>query len=224
LPRGKKKPHDEFRDWTYHALVWIKENWQTAVEIVAVAAVVFAVVVGANTYWRHRSQAAADMLYAARQAGLESEDAKVAKLEELVSKYSRTPAGQQAMMQLGQIFLKRNDFDKAAEEFRTLAGKSRNRPIFMIAALHRLAATELSKGDVTAAAETYLKAAADPHNLVALVSRYRAAGCFEKAGDFERAAQLYRQVIDEAGVEDRMVRELSEERLLWLSANKHIES
>ena len=36
LPRGKQKQHDEFRDWTFHALVWVKNNWQTALELVAI--------------------------------------------------------------------------------------------------------------------------------------------------------------------------------------------
>lgn len=92
-----------------------------------------------------------------------------------------------------------------------------------IAAMHRLAEAQLALGDANAAAETYLKAAADPHNLVSQDSRLRAAECLERAKEFEQAARLYRQVIDEAGEDDMQVKNKSEERLLWLISNRSVE-
>lgn len=221
LPRGKQKPHDEFKDWTVHALVWVKNNWQTAIEIVAVAAVAFAVVVGASTYWRHRSQSAAEKLYDTWRLA-QGSDERTKKLEEIVDDYSRTPAGQQAMMEVGDVYLFRKEYDKAIDEFRMLAGRSRNHPIIKVAALHRLAAAQLEKGDALAAAEAYLKAAADPGNLLGATSRYHAAACFERAGDPERAAALYRQAMEDAGEGDRALRDRAEERLIWLVANNLI--
>ena len=222
LPRGKQKPHDEFVDWTMHALIWIKQNWQTAVEIVIVAGVALGIWMGASAYWQYRSNAAAQGLYAAGKLEAGS-DAQLKKLEDVVSRYARTPAGQSAMMQLGDLYLSKKEFDKAIEEFRRLSGKSRHHPILMIAALHKLAQAFEAKGDLKMAAETYLKAAANPGNLVSLVSRFHAADCLEKDGNANEASALYRQIISEAKDDDRAVREASEERLIWLIANNRIE-
>ncbi|MFH0800216.1 MAG: hypothetical protein V2A66_08580 [Pseudomonadota bacterium] len=222
LPRGKQKPHDEFKDWTINVLIWIKENWRTSIELLAVAAVALAVMVGANTYWTHRSEKAAEMLYSASLLKAGS-DEQMKALGEVAEGYSRAPAGQQAMMQLGGIYLDSKNYDKAMGEFRMLAARSRSKAVLNVAAQHMIAATELAKGDWTAAAESYLKAAADPHNLIALESRYRAAACLERSGDAARAVQLYRQVIADAKEEDRAVRDLSEERLIWLIASHKVQ-
>lgn len=218
LPRGRQRPHDEFRDWTLHALIWVKENWKVAIELFAIAAVAFAVMMGARAYWNHRSLAAAEGLYAALQQGL-NPDEQAAGLEKIALGYPRTPAGWEAMMRLGDIYLERKDYTKAALQFRTLAKRSRNHAILNIAAIHKLAAVELAGGDPKAAAEGYLKAAADPHNVLSATSRLRAAASLEKAGEFGRAAEFYKQVIDESKEEDRTLKDLSEERLIWLSAN-----
>ena len=42
------------------------------------------------------------------------------------------------------------------------------------------------------------------------------------AGDVNGAVELYKRIIKDAGDEDRAVRDASEERLLWLSANGFI--
>lgn len=194
----------------------------TALELGGVAAAAVAVVIVANAFWQHRSQAAAEAFYAAMRLEKGSE-VQLQKLSELAGDYSRTPAGRQAMMALGGISLERKEADRAIEEFRRLAGRSRNQPALMIAALHRMAEAMLAKGDAQGAAEVYLKAASDPSNLIGPESRLRAAAAFEQAGDAGRAAALYRQVIQDAGEADRAARNRAEERLLWLIAGHKIE-
>lgn len=221
LPRGKQKSHDEFLDWTTQAILWVRENWQVAIELTIVAAVAFAVIVGANSYWQHRSQGAADALYEAMRLAPGSED-QAKKLEAVAGDYSRTPAGRQAMMALGNLLLERKEYDRAIDVFRRLAGRSRNHAILMVAALHRLAEAQLAKGDARDAAETYLKAAADPSNLIARESRLRAAAALEHGGEQERAAQLYRQIMQDAGDQDRAVRDRAEERVLWLVTQQQV--
>lgn len=216
MPRTKAKPDDEFRNWTVHALLWVKSNWKGTLELVGLAVVIFTIVFGATSYWRSRSDSAAKDLYA---AGMASKDA--AKMEssllEVVDDYGRMPAGKQAMMMLGELYLSKGDYPKAMDQFKMLAGKSRNHPMLYIAALHKLAETELASGNANAAAETYLKAAADPSNIVSGDSRLRAAACFERALNFVEAEKLYKQVIDEEA--DPLIKEKSEERLLWLIAS-----
>lgn len=222
LPREKKKPHDDFVDWTLHALLWIKKRWKTAAEVVGLAALLFIVVVGAQYYWEWRSTSAAEALYAANSLEANS-DGQVNALYKLVDKYSRTPAGRQGMMELGNIYLKRGEYDSAIEQFQMLAGKSRNHPMLYIAAIHKMAEATQFKGDYEAAAETYLKAAADPHNILSQQSRLRAAACLEKAGDYEQAANLYKQIIDESEESDVIPKTRSEERLIWLVANGRVQ-
>lgn len=222
LPRGKDKTHDEFKDWTMHVLFFIKDNWKTALEFLALAAVAFGVIVGASSYWQKRSYTAAVGLYDAKLKQTDSPE-QVEQLVKIAEDYPRTSAGKQAMMMLGDIALKNNDAEKAKSYFQSVAGRSRNMPLLLIAALHRLAEADLAAGNPGAAAETYLKAAADPHNLVSARSRYLAAGAFEKAGKYKDAADIYKQIVDEAGDEDVMLKQKSEERLIWLNATGRAE-
>lgn len=219
MPRSKSKPDDEFRNWTVHALLWIKSNWKGALELTGFAVIIFAIVFGATSYWHSRSDSAAMDLYAASRTSKDATQMESSLLE-VVDDYGRTPAGKQAMMMLGDMYLSKGDFPKAMEQFKILAGKSRNHPMLYIAALHKLAETELASGDANAAAGTYLKAAADPSNIVSGDSRLRAAACFEHAGNFVEAEKLYKQVIDEEA--DPLIKEKSEERLLWLIANHRV--
>lgn len=204
-------------------MIWIKENWRTAIELVAVALVAFAIMMGASAYWDHRTHAAADALYAAMRLTTDSPE-QIARLEEIASGYSRTPAGQRAMMQLGDYYLNQKDYDRASARFKSLSGRAKSRPILLIAALHKLADVELARGDPKSASELYLKAASDPHNKLGSISRFRAAASLERAGEFDVAAGLYRQIMSdsEGKPDDRAVRDLSEERLIWLKTSGQI--
>ena len=186
------------------------------------ALVAVGVVIGATSYWRHRSEGAAEALYAAQRMAAGSPE-QPSRMEEVASDYSRTPAGREAMMALGGMYLERKQYDKALAEFKKLAGRSRNHPMLLVAAMHRMAEAQMAMGDAKAAAETYLKAASDPANITGPESRLLAAGAFEKALDYERAAALYRQVIEDAREEDRQARMSAEERLLWMIVEKKIQ-
>lgn len=221
LPRGKERPHDDFKDWTVHVIVWLRKHWTTAVEVLALALVVGAVVIGADYYSRHKAASAAEEMYELRTGGF-GEEERLAKLSEIADDYSRTFSGKRAMMEEGNILLEQGKSDEAIERFRALADGSRNLPAMRIAALHRLANAELVSGRPADAATTYRKAAADPHNQIALVSEMLAAACLERAKDYEGAAKLYRRIIEDAGENDSAVREMSEERLIWLIAMGYV--
>ncbi|MFH1829736.1 MAG: tetratricopeptide repeat protein [Pseudomonadota bacterium] len=217
LPRGKDKSHDEFKDWTLHVMLWLRKHWTTAIEVVALCMVVFAVVVGASAYGQHKARSAAEKLYELEKSSPKT-DEKIDQLESIADKYSRTFAGKYALMELGGLLLEEGNFQAAAKHFMMLADGSRNQPMFRIAALHRLADVQLAAGDPAEAAKTFRKAAADPHNELALYSELMAAACLERANDYDSAAKLYEMIIEDAGEYDVAVREVSEERLLWLYA------
>jgi len=221
LPRGREKPHDDFKDWTVHVIVWLRRHWMTAIEVVAVAVVVFAVVIGADYYSTHKAESAAEALYELN-AGGEKDEARLAELSVIADDYARTFAGKRALMEEGDLLLKEGKDEEAVERFRMLADGSRNLPALRIAALHRLANAQLAAGDPAEAAKTYRKAAADPHNEIALLSELLAAACLERANDYEGAVELYRRIVEDAGENDAYVRDVSEERLIWLTAKGYI--
>jgi hypothetical protein len=221
LPRGKAKPHDDFKDWTTRAIIWVRHHWVSAAELLGVGVVALAVVMGASAYGKNRAESGGKALYEAMLLPAGS-DEREAALDQIGEKYSRTFAGKAAMMMRGEILLERKDLSKAMGLFQKIADGSRNNSMLRIAALHRMAETELTAGDPGAAAKTYRKAAADPGNRIPLRSELMAAACLEKAGDYEAAAELYRRIKDDAGEGDRQASEASEERLLWLHSKGKI--
>lgn len=221
LPRGKERPHDDFVDWTMHVIIWLRKHWTTAVEVVAVAVVVFAVVIGADYYSTHKAQAAAEKVFELETSSAGDED-RLAELTEIAGDYSRTFAGKHALMEEGDLLLKKGEYGKAKERFIALADSSRNLPALRIAALHRLANAQLMDSKPAEAAKTYRKAAADPHNEISLISELLAAACLERAKDYGGAEELYRRIIGDAGENDAAVRDVSEERLIWLTAKGYI--
>ena len=221
LPRGKGRPHDEFVDWTMHVIVWLRQHWTTVVEVAAVAVVVVAIIIGADYYSTHKAQAAADKVFALERSGTD-EDQKLAELNEIADDYSRTFAGKHALMEEGDLLLKKGENEEAMERFVALSDSSRNLPALRIAALHRLANAQLIDKKPAEAAKTYRKAAADPHNEIALISELLAAACLEKAKDYKGAEELYKRIIEDADENDSAVREVSEERLIWLTAKGYI--
>ncbi len=200
------------------AILWLRKHWAAALEIAALCVLVFAVIIGADAYGRHKARSAADRLYELEQSSPDI-TVKIAELEAIADKYSRTFAGKRALMESGNLLLKKGDFETAIKHFRTLADGSRNQPMLRIAALHRLADAQLASGDPTEAAKTFRKAAADPHNEISLYSELMAAACLERASDFKAAAELYQRIIDDAEEGDVAVRDVSEERLIWLQAS-----
>ncbi|MFA4971656.1 MAG: hypothetical protein WC683_03520 [bacterium] len=190
-------------------------------ELGAVALLVMAVMMGATAYGRHRSMSAADALYEAESLPAASAE-RVEKLKEVASSYARYFAGKKAMMDLGLYYMSEGKNAEAEEQFLKLSDGSRNQPMLRIAALHKLAEIKLANDDPAAAADIYRKAAADPSNLISKASELMAASCLEKVGDYKAAEDLYKMIIEDAGEQDKGVRAVSEERLLWLTANGHI--
>jgi tetratricopeptide (TPR) repeat protein len=147
---------------------------------------------------------------------------RIAVLNEIADDYSRTFAGKHALMEEGDLLMKKGEYGEAMERFIALADSSRSLPALRIAALHRLANAQLMDGKPAEAAKTYRKAGADPHNEISLLSELLAAACLERAKDYKGAEELYRRIIEDAGENDAAVRDVSEERLIWLTAKGYI--
>lgn len=169
----------------------------------------------------YRTNKANDALYAAQKLAQGSAEQQKA-LEEISDDYTSTPAGREAMMFLGDMFVARGDFASALPQFENLAKKSKGNGLLKIAALHKVAAAQRAMGKAEDAAGTYLTAAEDFKNLNKEDSLFQAASCYEYLKQYDEAAKLYRRVIDtspESGIKSK-----SEERLLWLIADGSVSS
>lgn len=218
LPRTKdKNKNDEFISFAAHAMIWLRMHWKGAVELVGVLIVIAGVIVGARGWWSVRATNAAEKLYEASRLEPNSE-AQLKAIEAIAEDYSRTPSGKEAMMLLGDIYTKQGKYPEAIETFRALGGRSRNNGMLFIAALHKMAEAQLASGDAKGAADTYLKAAADPSNVISSASRFKAALVLENAGEYDQAKTAYKQIISDAK-EDTPEKRKSEDRIIWLVSN-----
>ena len=218
LPRVKEKNNkDEFISFAAHVFIWIRMHWKGALELTGALIVICAIILGARGWWNVRAVNAANKLFEASRLEPNSE-AQLKAIEEIAEDYSRTPSGKEAMMLVGDIYTKQKKYPEAIETFRALAGRSRNNGMLFTAALHKMAEAQLASGDSKGAAETYLKAAADPSNVVAASSRFKAGLVLENAGEYEQAKTTYKQIINDAK-EDTPEKRKSEDRIIWLVSN-----
>jgi len=204
-----------------HVLIWLRNNWKSFLELLAVGVVAAIVVFGAGHWWKYRSSAASEELYKI-SLGKKTPQEEIGAFLNVVDRYPRTAAGKHAMMRLGTLYSKEGKYDLAVKQFEKLSGMSRNMPMMRIAALHNLAEVHMAMGEKEKACEDYMMAASDPKNLLQMTSRLRAAACFEDNEKYDRAENLYKQITTESAEEDSEARLISEERLLWLAAKGKI--
>ncbi len=199
-----------------HAFTFVRDNLKVAGWMAGIAAIVLLIVLSGNRIHSYRVNKAAGALYAAQTMAAGSAEQQKA-LEEMADDYSSTPAGREAMLLLGDIYMARGDIDLAQEKFGELAKKSGGTPLMQIAALHRLAAAQKAAGRTQDAAKTFITAADNLKNLNRPESLYQAGLCYEELKQYDEAAKIYRRVTDSASEGD--ARSKSEERLLWLIAS-----
>ncbi len=117
-------------------------------------------------------------------------------LLEIVRRYGNTPAGKIAALYAGSAFLMQGDFAQARTYFERAT--EAEAPLVLVGAYAGLAACREEEGKLQQAASLYERAATIGQPL-GLAERYRffAALCYEKAGVAQKAAQLYRQILQE---------------------------
>ncbi len=222
-PRTKKHitQQDEFINWSVRSYQWMQSHWKTVLEVVGLIVFIFIVSVGANSYSEWKQNKAAKIFFDINQVDY-SDDEKIAQLNTFLKNYAQTFAGRQALMTLGNLYFKLEKYDDAAKSFTRLADAAHNQPILYIASLHRQAESLIKQTQYKKAADTYLIAAASPHNQIALNSRYLAATCYERDGAFKDAHKLYEKIISNASDDDQDIKNKSEDRILWLMAHNKL--
>ncbi len=114
----------------------------------------------------------------------------------IVEEYKGTPAGKVAAFYAGSAYMLLGQVSKAQPYFE-IAAKS-EAPLVQVGAYAGLAACKEEEGKLSEAAQLYERAALIGTPM-GMAERYRffAAYCYELAGNAQKAAQLYRQILTE---------------------------
>jgi tetratricopeptide (TPR) repeat protein len=200
------KEPDEFLSFSGRALAWSKANLRTLTWAGSALVAVLALVLGIQAYLNHRNaQAAQDLgrifgAYSAALAGqLEAKQNELVgqALEAVAQEYSATPAGQQARLALGNLYLSTGSYEAAAKTFAILSEEPR-----LAATLQPLAQLGLGQAlegqkKYPEAAEAYAAAARLAGPNLAAQARLDQARVLEAAGNQAAALGLYRQLLKE---------------------------
>lgn len=219
LPRKKKKGGDDIATFAEKAYAWAAVNWRKIVAVSAAVIVIFLSALGAYEYhvWKE-DQAARALAAATGKEGTTRVDALAA----VADRYARTAAGREAMLLLGNRWLKEGNADNALRWFDEVADRTRSYPILKTYALHQIGHLHAQAGDWEQAAQAFEGAAQIKGNMIKMRSLYEEARCLEELGKFGDASSLYEKIIASSDNSARAVKALSEERLLWLAADRRI--
>jgi tetratricopeptide (TPR) repeat protein len=114
----------------------------------------------------------------------------------IVEDYAGTPSGKVAAFYAGSAYLLLGQIAKAEPYFKLAA--TSEAPLIQVGAYAGLAACREEEGKLAEAAQLYERAAL-VGTPIGMAERYRffAAYCYELAGNAQKAAQLYRQILTE---------------------------
>lgn len=219
LPRKKKKPGSELTTFAERIYAWVMINWRKVVAVTAFVVVISLSALGAYQYhvWKEESGSKA-LAVAMSTKGSAQVDALVA----VADGYARTAAGREAMLMLGNRWLKENNADNAKRWFAEAADRARSYPILKTYALHQLGHIHAQANEWEDAAQAFNRAAETKGNVINMRSTYEEARCLEELKKYDDARSLYEKIVASSDESAQAVKALSEERLLWLAADQRI--
>lgn len=219
LPRKKKKSGADLTTFAERTYAWVMINWRKVIAVSASVIVISLSALGAYQYHVWKEEKGSQALAAATS---NKGPAKVDALAAVASEYARTAAGREAMLMLGNRWLKEGNADNAKRWFAEAADRSRGYPILKTYALHQLGHLHAQAGDWEEAAQAFDRAVETKGNVINMRSTYEEARCLEELKKYDDARSLYEKIIASSDKSAQAVKALSEERLLWLAANRRI--
>lgn len=219
LPRKKDKGSAELATFAEKIYAWVMINWRKVVVVTAAVIVIFLSALGVYQYhmWKE-DQGSQALAGATSNNGAPQVDA----LAKVAEDFGRTAAGREAMLLLGNRWLKEGNSDNALRWFDEAADRAKSYAILKTYALHQIGYLHAQAGDWEEAAQAFSRAAKTKGNVINMRSSYEEARCLEELKKFDDARSLYEKIVASSDNSAQAVKALSEERLLWLAANRHI--
>jgi len=219
LPRKKSKGGAELATFAERVYALVMINWRKVVAVSATVIVISLSALGAYQYHVWKEDKASQALAKATSGkGIAQVDA----LAQVAEKFGCTAAGKEAMLLLGNRWLKEGNSDNALRWFDEAANRARSHAILKTYALHQIGHLHAQAGDWEQASQAFSRAAKTKGNVINMRSTYEEARCLEELNKFDDARSLYEKIVSSSDDSAQAVKALSEERLLWLAANRLI--
>lgn len=220
LPRGKKKPANELMTFAEKCYALFHKRWKAVLAVCVFTIALLVAIIGGYRYMNWRSAEAFNALAAARDVA--DQTARSTALVGVTEDYRGTAAAREAALVLGNTALGKGAFEEALKWFEQLSERSHSYPILQVYALIHQGRAYEEMGKYEEASRAYRTATRIKGNLIKGQTMYDEARCLEKLGAYDEAKERYREALEEAGESDVLLKAKSEERLLWLIANRHI--
>jgi predicted negative regulator of RcsB-dependent stress response len=197
---------DEFLSFSGKALQWSRENLRVILYAAAGVTAAVVAVVGFWAWLEHREIQGAEAMAQAfgeytraveGQAGPEELAQARRQLDQVVQEYGSTPAGLQARLALGDLLLEKGSYAEAEKLLAGLAEESDAPPEIIALAWHGLGVAREGQQRFSQAAQAYARARELAGPALAAMYLLDQARALEGAGQKARAAQLYREVLDQ---------------------------
>ncbi|MCJ8502072.1 tetratricopeptide repeat protein [Desulfatitalea alkaliphila] len=193
------KEPDEFITFTGRMIQWGRDNTRSLV-YGACAVVAVLVLIAAMGYYKDRQERASAALMgrilSAYQQG-QADDTDPAlllsmvrpDLEQLVDQYRRYPAGRQAKLLLGHLYLNAGDADNAITYYRKALADFGKDPSLRPVILNGLAEAYALKGDRAGAITQYEQIAAGGKRLLVDTALFHLGRLYREGGQIEKSRQ-----------------------------------
>lgn len=195
-PKGVTDADDIFIARTLQFSAWARRN----ARLVIAAAVIALVLIAGAVYYRwdqanRLERAATEFMFLEQTAASGNVALATRDIQQFIQRFDGTPYADEARVLLGQIHMQQGEPQQAVEALRDLPGRIRRSPVGAQGAL-LLGSAQAAAGDMAAAVATYTRVADEALlDFVREEALNSAALLREQAGDYTRAAELYRQLI-----------------------------
>ncbi|HEV2129965.1 MAG TPA: tetratricopeptide repeat protein [Longimicrobiaceae bacterium] len=195
-PQGVTDADDVFIARTLQFSAWARRNARL---VIAAAVIALVLIVGAVYYrWDQANRlerAATEFMFLEQTAASGNVALATRDIQQFIQRFDGTPYADEARVLLGQIHMQQGEPQQAVEALRDLPGRIRRSPVGVQGAL-LLGSAHAAAGDTAAAVATYTRVADEARLDFQREEALNSAALLrEQAGDYTRAAELYRQLI-----------------------------
>lgn len=198
-PTKAELEEDEFLAWVLNAAEYVKQRAQLFVGGIVAVVAVLAIASFMQTQEAEARERAAALLFEATVADRSGQvDQALRVAQQLVSDFADTPSGGQAMVLLGNRYFTLGRYADAEAAYRQYLQQHGDRDPLIYAAQTGLAACREAQGDLSGAAQDYVRYADEntdrPSAALALM---QAARCYRQLGDTEAWRAVLQRVTND---------------------------